>query len=178
MYRSISVRVKFILHLHETAQRTRGSRVRRGDVAQLVECRIGTPLTHVRFPGTARDCSPRENFQCRLSYGVRTPPCTIACICICAHVKDPVVHVRVRWIMETLKIPSMHRRLGSATLSQLAFSGEGNANFPWEKSHWDNTAVKSNNKKKVVLRFPLPWVFKTSKLNFFGDISALCQSIV
>ena len=22
---------------------------------------------------------------------------------ICAHVKDPVVHVRVRWIMETLK---------------------------------------------------------------------------
>ena len=73
---------------------------------------------------------------------------------------------------------SMYSRLGSATLSQLAFSGERNPNFPWEKSHWDNTAVKSNNKKKVVLRFPLPWVFKTSKLNFFGDISALCQSIV
>ena len=26
----------------------------------------------------------------------------------------------------------MHRRLGSATLSQLAFPGEGNPNFPWE----------------------------------------------
>ena len=25
---------------------------------------------------------------------------------ICAHVKDPVVHVRVRWIMETLKHPA------------------------------------------------------------------------
>ena len=42
------------------------------------------------------------NFQCRLSYGVRTSPCAIASIYICAHVKDPVVHVRVCWIMETL----------------------------------------------------------------------------
>ena len=47
----------------------------------------------------ARDFLPRANFQCRLSFGVRTPPCAIACITICAHDKDPVVHVRVRWIM-------------------------------------------------------------------------------
>ena len=26
-----------------------------------------------------------------------TPPCAIACIYICAHVKDPVVPVRLRW---------------------------------------------------------------------------------
>ena len=32
-----------------------------------------------------------------------TPSCAIACICICAHLKDPVVHVRVRSITETLK---------------------------------------------------------------------------
>ena len=73
-----------------------------GDVAQLVERRTGTPQTQVRFPGAARDFSPRVNFQRRLSYGVRTPPCAIACIYICAHVKDPVVYVDVRWIMETL----------------------------------------------------------------------------
>ena len=36
----------------------------------------------------------------------------------------------------------MYRRLGSATLSQLAFPGEGNTNFPWKKSYWDNTVVK------------------------------------
>ena len=48
--------------------------------------------------------------------------------------------------METLKHPAcMHRRLGSATLSQLAFPRESNPNFPWEKSHWDNTAVKSKS---------------------------------
>ena len=41
------------------------------------------------------------------------------------------------------KTPSMHPRLGSATLLQLAFLGEGNPNFPWEKSHWDSTVVKS-----------------------------------
>ena len=43
-----------------------------GDVAQLVERRTGTPLRQVRFPGATRDLSPRVNFQCRLSYGVRT----------------------------------------------------------------------------------------------------------
>ena len=59
------------------------------------------------FPsGAARNFSSRVNFQCRLAYGVRTPPCAIACIFICAHVKDPVVHVRLRWIMETLKHPA------------------------------------------------------------------------
>ena len=65
-----------------------------------------TPQTQLRLPGAARDFSPRVNFQCRLSYGVRTPPYAIACIYICAHVEDPVVHVRVRWIMETMKHPA------------------------------------------------------------------------
>ena len=81
---------------------------RDGDVAQLVERRTGTPLTQVRFHGATRDFSPRVNFRCRLSYGVRTLPCAIACIYICANVTDPVVYVRVRgrWIMETtLKHP-------------------------------------------------------------------------
>ena len=42
----------------------------------------------------------------------------------------------------------MHPRTGSATLSQLAFPGESNLNFPWEKSHWDNTVVKSKVKSE------------------------------
>ena len=41
----------------------------------------------------------------------------------------------------------MHGRLGSATLLQLAFPGEGNPNFNWKKSHWENTGVKSIVKK-------------------------------
>ena len=77
-----------------------------GDVAQLVERRTGMPLGRVRFPGAAREFSPRVNFQCRLSYSVCTLLCAIACINICAHIKDPVVHVRVWWIMETLKHPA------------------------------------------------------------------------
>ena len=40
------------------------------------------------------------------------------------------------------KTPSLHRRLGRATLSQLASPGEGNPSFPWEKSHWDNAGIK------------------------------------
>ena len=119
-----------------------------GDVAQLVEHRTGTPPTQVRFSGAARYFSPRVNFQCRLSDDVRTARCTIACIDICAHVRDPVVHVRVRWIMETLKHLSMHCRLGGATLSQLAFPGESKPSFSWEKSYWDDTVAKSKVKKK------------------------------
>ena len=76
------------------------------NVAHWLEHRTVTPLTQVRFPGAARDFLPRVNFQCRLSFGVRTPPCAIACINICAHVKDPVVHVRVQWIMTTQTHPA------------------------------------------------------------------------
>ena len=44
----------------------------------------------------------------------------------------------------------MHPRLRSATLSQLAFPGEGNPNFLWEKSHWDNIVVK---KRETIILF-------------------------
>ena len=69
-----------------------------GDVAQLAEHRTGTPPTQVRFPGAARDFLPESTFSAD-SLTVSTPhphPCAVACIYICAHVKDPVVHVRVR----------------------------------------------------------------------------------
>ena len=74
-----------------------------GDVAQLVVRRTDTSLTQVRLPGEARDFSPKVNFQSRFCYSVRTPSCVVVCIYICGHIKDPVVHVRIRWIMETLK---------------------------------------------------------------------------
>ena len=60
----------------------------------------------VWFNGVAKDFSPRVHFPCRLSYRVRTPQCAIACIYICVHIKDPIVHVRVWWIMETLTHPA------------------------------------------------------------------------
>ena len=68
---------------------------RGGDVAQLVEHRTCTQPTQVRFPGAARGFTPRVSFKSRFSYGVRTSPCAIARIYICANVKDLVVHVRV-----------------------------------------------------------------------------------
>ena len=51
--------------------------------------------------------------------------------------------------METLKHQAcIDRRWGSATLSQLAFPGEGNPNFAWEKYRQDNTVVKGESKKE------------------------------
>ena len=65
----------------------------RGDVVQLLEHRTGTPPMQVRFPGAARDFSPRVNCQCRLSHGVPTPP--------------PPLRVPLRALtsVRTLKIP-------------------------------------------------------------------------
>ena len=60
-------------------------------LAQLVDHPTEMPgaiLVQLRVPGAARDFSPRVNFQCRLCYGVRTALCAIACINICAHVKN------------------------------------------------------------------------------------------
>ena len=71
-----------------------------------LEHRTVTPLTQVRFPGAAREFLPRVHFHCRLPFGVRTPPCAIACNNICEHDKDPVVHVRVRRIMATQTYPA------------------------------------------------------------------------
>ena len=63
----------------------------------------------------------------------------------------------------------MHRRLGSAILSQLGIPGKGNPNFPWEKFHWDNTVVKSNNKCESVCSLP-QWLL-AEKTKSFADPS-------
>ena len=57
----------------------------------------------------------------------------------------------------------MHSRLGSATLSQLAFPGESNPNFPWEKSHWNNTVLKSGEKKEDMIHDQLKRNIKGAK---------------
>ena len=49
---------------------------------------------------------PESTFSADSLTVSRTPPCATACINICAHIKDLVVHVRVWWIMETLKHPA------------------------------------------------------------------------
>ena len=49
---------------------------------------------------------PESTFNANSLTCACTPPCAIACINICAHIKDPIVHVRVQWIMQTLKHPA------------------------------------------------------------------------
>ena len=72
------------------------------------------------------------------SYAVRTPPCAPPCISLCAHV-------------------------GSATLSQLAFPGKSNPNFPWGKFQWVDTVVSQVQcyyylMPKYYFTTPLSWV--------------------
>ena len=79
-------------------------------------------------------------------------PFAIACINICVHVQDSVDHVTVMDYGNT-KAPGMHRRLGTATLLQLAFPGE----IPLEqysckkkeKKEKKETATLINKPKKV-----------------------------
>ena len=59
-------------------------------------CRFDSPVRQGIFSQS------QLSVQTLLRVSVR-PRCAIACINICVHVKDPVFHVRVLWIMETLK---------------------------------------------------------------------------
>ena len=77
------------------------------------------------------------NFQCRLPYmRLYNSLRAIACIYICVHVKDLVVHVRVQRIMQTLK----HQAYTSGWAVQLCYSwlSQGKQlEFPMEKSDWE-----------------------------------------
>ena len=71
-----------------------------------MNCWSAGPAHHSRkFDSAVRKVffSPRINFRCRLSYGVRKPKCAIAYMNMCAHAEEPAVHVTVRGIMKTLK---------------------------------------------------------------------------
>ena len=63
----------------------------------------------------------------------------------------------------------MHPGLGSATLLQLAFPWEGNPNFPWEKSHWNNTAVKKSFLKSKLACFSVE-LFFTATSNIYSEV--------
>ena len=71
------------------------------------------------------------------------------------------------------KTSSVHLRLGSMTLLQLAFPEESNQNFPWEKSQWDNTGVKK--KKKDVNEPPTHFclIFRVGLKHRFHCITVL-----
>ena len=101
----------------------------------------------VPFPGAARDFSPKVNCQRRLLRCPYTPVCN-RIYYICAHVKDPVVHVRAQCIMKTLKITACTvnwlTRLWRSWLSQ---GKKEQPEFHVGESHLDNTVVKSKNKK-------------------------------
>ena len=116
------------------------------DVAQLVRASD----RHATDAGSIPRCGKGffSMSQCRLSYGVRTPPCAIAWIYICAHVKKSCSPCQSSVDYGNTKTPSMHPGLGSATLLQLAFPGEGTPNLAWKKSHWDNTVRKQTKKKE------------------------------
>ena len=82
----------------------------------------------------ARDFSPRVHFQYRLFDDVCTSPCAIECIVnICAHDKDLVVYVRVRWSMETLKRWIMETLKHPAHAPEVGWRDSVAIGFPREK---------------------------------------------
>ena len=74
-------------------------------VAQLVEHQTCTPLK-----GLIPQCGNRFFSQSTFSADslmMSIPPCAIAFINICMHIKDPVLHARVWWIKKTLKLETL-----------------------------------------------------------------------
>ena len=112
-----------------------------GHVAQLLQHQISMLQRQVWLPSVARGIFLPGSIFSADCYVCLYTPCATACNNICVHVKDPVVHVRVWWIRETLKHPDCTVSWAGRLL-QLAFPKESNPNFPQEKSHQDNTVVK------------------------------------
>ena len=78
-----------------------------GDLAQLVRLAWTVMLlTQVWYHDAARDFLHRVGLQCRLSFGVHTPSCAIACVNTCVHDKNPLVQVRVWWFMAKQTYPA------------------------------------------------------------------------
>ena len=99
-----------------------------------------------RWPSCAWLCkqvSPESNsvhtlYTPQTSFGLDYKPRSHVCMHAQrshTQVKDSVIHVRVWWIMETLNHAACIIGL-VVWLSHLAFSGENDPNFPWEKSQW------------------------------------------
>ena len=81
--------------------------IKGGDVAQSVRSSDRHAADAGSIPQMRQEIFlPESTFSADSLTRVRTHPCAILRISICAHVKDLVVHVRVRWIMETLKHPA------------------------------------------------------------------------
>ena len=72
------------------------------------------------------------------------PPFTVACISICVHDKDSVVHVRVRWIMATQKYPACTISDKNNQLDDCGRSME-------RRRKKDSTDSSSINKVKTIL---------------------------
>ena len=115
-----------------------------------MEHRTGTQPAQVRFPGAARDffSLPESTFGAdSLTVSVH-PPCAIVCTNIRVHVKDPVVHVRVRWMMETRKYPACTAGwIARLCRSWFSPGKESSPTLLREKSQWDKAVVFSTSRK-------------------------------
>ena len=76
------------------------------DVAHLVRTSDGHTTDASSIPQCSQAFFSQSHLSVQTLTCVHILPCAITCINICAHVKDPVVHFRVWWIMETLKQPA------------------------------------------------------------------------
>ena len=113
-----------------------------GDVAQSVERRTGTRLRQVRFPDAARCFFLLFFSRSQLSVQIQ-------CINICAHVKDPGVHVRVRCITETPQHPAFIVGWVARLCRSWLSPGKSSPNFLWAESQWDYTVVKKQTNSSI-----------------------------
>ena len=94
------------------------------DVAQLVRAADRHAADAGSIPRCGKEFFSQSTFSANSLTCVRTPTCAITCTNICAHIKDPLVYVRVWWIMETLKHPARTVVLGSASVAAGSPQGE------------------------------------------------------
>ena len=119
----------------------------RGDAVQRVELWTVASLMQVQFPGMGGDFPPSQLSVQTLLRSVVHPQVQLHALTAVLVLEDRVVHVRVPWIMKTIKHPAC--TMGWVVqLSQLAFPGESKLNYLQEESKWDNTDVKKKKRER------------------------------
>ena len=108
---------------------------------------------HATDAGSISQCGKRFFSQSQLSvqdcYSNCTTPLAIACINICAHIKDPLVHVRVRWIMVMLN--TQHAlQVGECDPVAAVFPWGKQPKFPMGEIQMGQYSYKINKKNPLI----------------------------
>ena len=139
------------------------------DVAPLVQHRTSTPPTQIRFPDAARDFSPRVHFTVSVH-----PRGQLHAFTSVRTLKIPQSPCQSSMDYGSTETSSMHRRLVSATLSQLAFPGGKQPRIPHGKIPFGTIQLQKVKSRAIKGFFCCAWSRSECSLECSNKCQEFC----